>query len=404
MTTIVLRQGASGATGATSVGELTYKNASLTHAELDQNFINLNSFKVEKDTIGAIIPGSTGATGVIGHFRLNTSTNQPEMYGSSGWIVAIGATGYTGATGVQGASGATGVQGASGSTGLTGATGTQGASGSTGLTGATGIDGASGATGFQGASGSTGLTGATGIQGPTGGASGPPGATGPAGASGADSTVPGATGPQGASGISGASGFIGSNGATGVQGASGSTGLQGASGSTGLTGATGVQGASGSTGLTGATGSAGSTGPSGAGLDITNDTTTNANYYPAMYDVSTGTPTAVYVADTSLYFNPATGTLNSIIFNSLSDVNYKENITTVLNATDTVNKLNGVQFTWKDNGNTSYGVIAQELEQVLPALIENSEDRKSVNYAGLTAFLINAIKELDARVKELENK
>jgi hypothetical protein len=60
-----------------------------------------------------------------------------------------------------------------------------------------------------------------------------------------------------------------------------------------------------------------------------------------------------------------------------------------------------VSFTWKDNGNTSYGVIAQELEQVLPALV-SGEDIKTVNYDGLIAFLLKAVQEMDARIKELE--
>lgn len=409
MVDIVYREGASGATGV--------KNAPLTHIELDQNFRNLNDYKVEKDAIGAIIPGSTGATGVVGHFRLNTGTNKPEMYGSSGWIVTIGATGYTGATGYQGASGATGIQGASGSTGLTGATGVQGASGSTGLTGATGVQGASGSTGVQGASGTgVNIAGSTGVSPPSGATGVGVGIitsdTGHLWVYNGSSWVDAGniTGPTGATGIAGATGTQGASGvgATGAAGASGADstipGATGPAGATGTQGASGISGASGYVGSDGATGPAGASGAAGAGLGITNDISTNTSYYPAMYDVSTGTPSAVYVSDTSLYFNPATGTLNAIIFNSLSDVNYKENIVPVVNATDTINKLNGVQFTWKDNGNTSYGVIAQELEQVLPALIEDNNDRKSVNYSGIIAFLINSIKELDARVKQLENK
>jgi hypothetical protein len=359
------------------------------------------------------------------------------MYGSSGWFAAIGATGYTGSTGATGITGASGVQGASGSTGIFGAsglTGATGATGYTGSTGATGYTGSTGATGYTGATGATGYTGATGATGYTGST----GATGVQGASGTGLQIAGSTGvspPTGATGIGtgiittdtghlwvyNGSSWVDVGNVTGPQGASGATGTQGASGvgatgavgasgvsdvpgATGPSGATGAQGASGISGASGYVGSDGATGPAGTGLDVTNDTTTNTSYYPAMYDVSTGTPAAVYVSDTSLYFNPATGTLNAIIFNSLSDINYKDNIVPVLNATETINKLNGVEFTWKDNGNTSYGVIAQELEKVLPALIEENNDRKSVNYSGLTAFLINAIKELDARVKELENK
>ena len=50
-------------------------------------------------------------------------------------------------------------------------------------------------------------------------------------------------------------------------------------------------------------------------------------------------------------------------------------------------------------------MIAQQLEQILPHLVATSEDGlKSVNYAGLTAYLIEAVKVLAARVGQLESK
>ena len=82
--------------------------------------------------------------------------------------------------------------------------------------------------------------------------------------------------------------------------------------------------------------------------------------------------------------------------------NLKDNIQTIENALEIVSQLRGVKFTWKDNGNKSYGVIAQELEKILPDLVDGSVN-KSVNYSGLIAFLINAVKELDARVASLES-
>ena len=253
---------------------------------------------------------------------------------------------------------------------LFGATGYQGASGSTGLTGATGVQGKDGATGVQGASGSTGLSGATGIQ--------------------------------------GASGSTGLTGATGIQGIQGASGVQGASGSTGLTGATGIQGiqgASGSTGLTGATGPSGINGASGAGPAITNDTSTNASYYPVMYSTTSGSPAASYVSSTKLYFNPSTGTINATVFNSLSDISFKDNIQTVIRSVDIVKQLNGVSYNWKDNGKKSYGVIAQEIEKILPDLIDTSENgTKSVNYNGIIAFLINAIKEQQTQIDDINKK
>jgi hypothetical protein len=54
-------------------------------------------------------------------------------------------------------------------------------------------------------------------------------------------------------------------------------------------------------------------------------------------------------------------------------------------------------------GTPDYGVIAQELEDVLPHAVDiNSRGHKTVNYNSLIPLLIEAVKELSARVKELE--
>ena len=50
-------------------------------------------------------------------------------------------------------------------------------------------------------------------------------------------------------------------------------------------------------------------------------------------------------------------------------------------------------------------MIAQQLETVLPYLVEtNEQEGKSVNYSGLVAFLIGAVKQLSEKVEQLENR
>jgi hypothetical protein len=66
-----------------------------------------------------------------------------------------------------------------------------------------------------------------------------------------------------------------------------------------------------------------------------------------------------------------------------------------------IENLRGVKFTWRESGKPSLGVIAQELEEILPELVAGDEN-KTVNYSGLTAVLIEAIKELKERVEVLE--
>ena len=90
-------------------------------------------------------------------------------------------------------------------------------------------------------------------------------------------------------------------------------------------------------------------------------------------------------------------------FDSLSDINFKENISTVHNALETVEQLRGVSFNWKESGEPSYGVIAQEMENVLPELV-HGDDPKRVNYNGIIGVLIEAVKELSAEVKQLKTQ
>ena len=96
------------------------------------------------------------------------------------------------------------------------------------------------------------------------------------------------------------------------------------------------------------------------------------------------------------------GIVTATDFDALSDENYKENVITVDNALNKVEQLRGVSFDWKENGRSSYGVIAQELQKVLPELV-HGDNPKTVNYNGIIGVLIEAIKELKKEVEELKN-
>ena len=78
-----------------------------------------------------------------------------------------------------------------------------------------------------------------------------------------------------------------------------------------------------------------------------------------------------------------------------------------------IRQLRGVTWNWHDDeavrvrglmpGERRAGVIAQEVEAVFPQLVtEDAEGYKSVDYSGLVAVLIEAVKELDARLESLE--
>jgi hypothetical protein len=142
-------------------------------------------------------------------------------------------------------------------------------------------------------------------------------------------------------------------------------------------------------------------GLTGAGSTVFNDTTTNQEFFPLFTDITTGTITASGISTSKLTYNPSSGEVTAVDFNSTSDFNLKTNIQTVDNALEIVDNLRGVSFEWKENGKKSYGVIAQELEKVLPELVKG-DDPKTVSYSGIIGVLIESIKEFKKEVEKLK--
>jgi hypothetical protein len=97
------------------------------------------------------------------------------------------------------------------------------------------------------------------------------------------------------------------------------------------------------------------------------------------------------------------GVITSTDYNSASDINLKENIQPIENPIDKVLNITGVSFDWKEDGRSSMGVIAQEVERVLPELVSGS-DSKTVNYNGLIGLLIEVVKEQQREINTLKEK
>ena len=110
------------------------------------------------------------------------------------------------------------------------------------------------------------------------------------------------------------------------------------------------------------------------------------------------------------------GTFTGSSSADISDRNLKKNIKSISNGLETIKKLQGRTFEWKVSSQMAegvkYGLIAQELEEVLPDLVYNKtgivekEDGtfyKSVFMGGVIPVLIEAVKELSAKVTALEN-
>jgi len=147
---------------------------------------------------------------------------------------------------------------------------------------------------------------------------------------------------------------------------------------------------------------AGSTG--GGGATVTNETANTSTYYPLFTTITSGSLTTANVNNAGLTFVPGTGTLSATIFQSLSDENEKTNIRIINNAMEITENLRGVTFDWKNNGLPSAGLIAQDVEKYLPQLINTNKETKSLNYNGIIGVLVESIKELNQRVKDLESK
>jgi hypothetical protein len=140
-------------------------------------------------------------------------------------------------------------------------------------------------------------------------------------------------------------------------------------------------------------------------------TSTNANYDVVF---RTAANTLGYDSATGLIYNPSTDTLTAkgdVVAFSSSDERLKHNIEVIPRALDKVSHLRGVTFDWNDDrAAPRVGVIAQDVEAVLPEVVQTRADgTKAVAYDKLVPLLIEALKDLKSandelyeRVKQLE--
>jgi hypothetical protein len=97
----------------------------------------------------------------------------------------------------------------------------------------------------------------------------------------------------------------------------------------------------------------------------------------------------------------ATGIITAGTYDVSSDINLKDSVEIIKDPLDKIVKIDGVTFNWKENNKPSMGVIAQNIEEVLPELVSSGET-KHVNYNGLIGLLIESIKELKYEIEELK--
>jgi hypothetical protein len=107
------------------------------------------------------------------------------------------------------------------------------------------------------------------------------------------------------------------------------------------------------------------------------------------------------------------GTNNSsTTYHTSSDYRLKEDLKE-FNGLDIVSQIKTYDFKWKSYENRSYGVMAHELQEVIPDAVAGEKDLvnedgsinpQGVDYSKIVPLLVKSIQELEARVKELENK
>ena len=93
-----------------------------------------------------------------------------------------------------------------------------------------------------------------------------------------------------------------------------------------------------------------------------------------------------------------------------SDKKLKGNVKTIESPIDKVKQLKGVEFNWIKNGKASGGVIAQDVQEVLPSLVsevknlDDSSSHLAVDYNGIIGLLIETVKDQQNQIDELKNQ
>ena len=164
--------------------------------------------------------------------------------------------------------------------------------------------------------------------------------------------------------------------ASGNFGSSSSQGAQGATGPSGSPGATGAPGAPGAPGVTGSPGAPGATGAPGDSYWTLNGTTLS----PTQTNISVLAPS----------------------FTTTSDYRIKEDVKPLDLNVFSIDNLRPVSYKFIDKNNINIGLIAHELQEDFPFLVEGSKDGEriqTVNYIGLIAVLIKEVQELKKQIK-----
>ena len=103
----------------------------------------------------------------------------------------------------------------------------------------------------------------------------------------------------------------------------------------------------------------------------------------------------------------ASGQAKANAFFTYSSIRYKEGVEPLESAISTINKLQGVSYSWKDTGKRDFGFIAEDVGKVIPEIVEWSQDSQYANtmdYTRIISFLVEAVKEQQKKIDLLAEK
>jgi hypothetical protein len=157
-----------------------------------------------------------------------------------------------------------------------------------------------------------------------------------------------------------------------------------------------------------------------AAVSVANQTADTATYYPLMSTSISGTLTSVNTSNTKLTFQPSSGTVTATIFSGTtatlsgtltaasivetSSITLKENINPITDALSSILKLTGVTYDRKDKSSfNEAGLIAEDVAEVIPNIVKFKDGKaEGINYTKLSAYLIEAVKELTKEIETLK--
>ena len=100
--------------------------------------------------------------------------------------------------------------------------------------------------------------------------------------------------------------------------------------------------------------------------------------------------------------DPEFNTVQATEFNTASDARLKTNIRNIDSSLEVINQLQGVSFDWKESNETKIGMIADDVEKIIPLAVKKTSDGlRAIDYNAVIAHLVEAVKTLSSKVNQL---